>query len=145
MGLLYEKLFNVLRCCIVNKMSKAFRRLSGVIAILSWFSCVAGDQIYDTSGSSLYVAEDPQKSTRSPTVINRIPDDPISRRKRDVTTPPPATAAAPVLQKNISTWVIYYFLIKFNLSPKLYDHRYCCGWSQCLTIIQFGTVAVVST
>lgn len=99
-----------------SKMLKSFGRLLGVLATLCLFTCAAGVHIHGDPGTTLYVAEEPHKASSRLMVINRTPEDHAVRKKRDAPSLPPSTAA-PALQKNISTWVMYYFLIKFNLSP----------------------------
>lgn len=88
----------------------AFRRLFGVIGFLCLFSCTTGLRQYGDHEKTLYVAKDPQDSDRL-TIINRHPSDEQSsesvRAKRDA-------EAAPAIHKNISTWVMFYFLIIFN-------------------------------
>lgn len=99
-------------------MFVAFGRRITFIVLVNIVSFTLCLRQYGSPGDSLYVADEGE-STGKMTIINRFSDDEqhsqLERRKRDAA---PTTPPAAVAQKNISTWVTIYFLVK-SKSPLL--------------------------
>lgn len=96
-------------------MLVAFGRRISLIVLVNIVSCVLCLRQYGTPGDTLYVAGEEQNNDKL-TIINRSSENDeyshLERRKRDAvpsSTPTPATQ-----NKNISTWVTIYFLVKSN-------------------------------
>lgn len=108
---------DVFRICSDHKMLVTFGRRTVFIALVFLISYVVSLRQYGSSSGSLYVAED--RLEKGPKIMNRFEGEPdksqLERRKRDAAAPP-----TPAAQKNISTWVMIRFLIKFNLPPLLF-------------------------